>query len=87
MLNIGDRIKVLRLEHDLTMDMLVRDMNLKYPNLSLDKSLISRWESGINDPTLENAKYLSMYFNVSLDYLAGLTDIRTPTRLLKGGKS
>lgn len=87
MLNIGDRIKVLRLEHDLTMDMLVRDMKLKYPNLSLDKSLISRWESGINDPTLENAKYLSMYFNVSLDYLAGLTDIRTPTRLLKGGKS
>ena len=87
MMNIGDRIKVLRLEHDLTMEMLVRDMNLKYPNLSLDKSLISRWESGINDPTLENAKYLSMYFNVSLDYLAGLTDIRTPTRLLKGGKT
>lgn len=82
MLNIGDKIKALRLEHDLTMDMLVTDMKLKFPNISIDKSLISRWESGVNDPTLENAKYLSMYFNVSLDYLIGLTDVRTPSRLL-----
>lgn len=82
MLNIGDKIKALRLEHDLTMDMLVTDMKLKFPNISIDKSLISRWESGVNDPSLENAKYLSMYFNVSLDYLIGLTDVRTPSRLL-----
>lgn len=82
MLNIGDKIKTLRLEHDLTMDMLVTDMKLKYPNISIDKSLISRWESGVNDPSLENAKYLSIYFNVSLDYLIGLTDVRTPSRLL-----
>ena len=44
--------------------------------------MISRWESGENSPSLENAKSLSIYFNVSLDYLIGLTDVRTPSRLL-----
>ena len=82
MVNVSERIKALRLEHDLTMDMLVQDMKLSFPNISMDKSMLSRWERGENDPTLENAKYLSMYFNVSLDYLIGLTDVRTPSRLL-----
>lgn len=82
MLNIGDRLKELRNERDLTMDMLVMDMNQKYPSLALNKSMLSRWENGQHDPSLEYAKYLSMYFNVSLDYLIGLTDVRTPSRLL-----
>lgn len=76
-----DRIKQLRLEHDLSMDLLVADLKENFP-MKINKSMLSRWESGTNDPTLENAKYLSMYFNVSLDYLIGLTDVRTPSRLL-----
>lgn len=82
MVNIGLRIKNLRTERDLTLDMLVADMKLLFPDIRIDKSMVSRWESGQNDPSLENAKYLSMYFNVSLDYLIGLTDTRTPSRLL-----
>ena len=64
------------------MDMMIADMNTKYPQLKLNKSMLSRWENNTNEPTLENAKYLSMYFNVSLDYLIGLTDVRTPSKLL-----
>jgi len=82
MIKLAERIKELRAERDLTMDMLVADMKLQFPDIKLDKSMLSRWERGENDPTLENAKYLSIYFNVSLDYLIGLTDIRTPSRLL-----
>lgn len=82
MTEICERIRQLRKERDLTMDMLVLDLNEKFPNLKLNKSMLSRWESGQNEPSLENAKYLSMYFDVSLDYLIGLTDVRTPSRLL-----
>lgn len=81
--NIGIKIKELRTERDLSMDMLVADMNRKYDlSKPLNKSMVSKWENGINEPTLENAKYLSMYFDVSMDYLIGLTDTRTPSRLL-----
>lgn len=83
MTGIGLRIKELRQERDLTMEMLVADMNAKYQlDKPINKSMVSRWEKCQNEPSLENAKYLSMYFDVSLDYLIGRTDVRTPSRLL-----
>lgn len=87
---IGNRIYQLRTEKGLTMDMIVADMNEKY-DIQLNKSMFSRWEKEITNPSLENAKFLCDYFDVSLDYLIGLTDARTPSRLLvfasKRGKS
>lgn len=83
MTGIGLKIKELRIERDLTMEMLVADMNAKYElDKPINKSMVSRWENGDNDPSLENAKYLSMYFDVSLDYLIGNSNTRTPSRLL-----
>ena len=82
MVNIGEKLKILRAERDLTLDMLVADLNHHYPDLKIHKSMLSRWERGENDPSLEYAKVISMYFNVSLDWLIGLTDVRTPSRLL-----
>ena len=81
-----ERIKQLRKERELTMDMLVTDIKSMFPNIKMEKSMLSRWEKGENAPTWENVKCLSMYFNVSLDYLAGLTDVRTPSRLLAARK-
>lgn len=86
MKTLGDKIKELRTERDLTMDMLVADMKSRFGDIKMDKSMLSRWERGENDPSLENAKFLSVYFNVSLDYLIGLTDVRTPSRLLAYAK-
>lgn len=82
-MEIGERIKQLRLEHELTVDMLTADLNKKFDlDKPFHKSMLYRWESGNNDPSLEHAKCLCIYFNVSLDYLIGLTDTRTPSRLL-----
>lgn len=77
---LGQRLKQLRVERDLSLDMLVADMNQRYPDININKSMLSRWENGVNDPSLEYAKHISMYFDVSLDYLIGLTDTRTPSR-------
>lgn len=83
MTGIGLRIKELRQERDLTMDMLVADMNVKFTlKKPINKSMVSRWENGDNEPSLENAMYLSMYFDVSVDYLIGVSEMRTPSRLL-----
>lgn len=82
MTELKEKLKLLRKEKQLTIDMMVADINAKFPNLAINKSMLSRWENGQNEPSLENAKYLSMYFDVSLDFLIGLTDVRTPSRLL-----
>ena len=87
MVNIGEKLKELRKERELTLDMLVADLNQTYPNIKVNKSMISRWERGENDPSLEYARHLAMYFNVSLDYLIGLTDVKTPARLLVRNKA
>lgn len=79
--NIGERLANLRKEQQLTMDMLVEDINYKF-NTLINKSMVSRWERNENDPSLEMAIMLSKYYNVSLDYLIGLTDVKTPARLL-----
>lgn len=79
---LSERLTQLRKERELTLEMLVADLSAMFPNITINKSQLSRWENGQNEPTLCNAKYLSQYYNVSLDYLIGLTDVRTPSRLL-----
>ena len=79
--NLGERLRSLRTERQLTLDMVVYDMNKKY-NIDITKGNLSRWENGKNLPSLRLAVYLCMYFDVSLDYLIGTTDIRTPVDLL-----
>jgi transcriptional regulator with XRE-family HTH domain len=93
MLGVGEIIYRLRNERNLTIEMLAIELNARYhPDKPVNVSMISRWENNINDPTLENARLLCDYFGVSLDYLIGLTDVRTPSRLLaykrgnKGGE-
>lgn len=78
---IGNRLKQLRLEQQLTMEMMVEDFNMKFGE-NLNTSQISRWENGKTDPGLSTGRQLAMYYNVSLDYLIGLTDTKTPARLL-----
>ena len=84
-MEVKDRIKELRTERQITMDLLAYDMNNKY-EININKGLISKWESGKNDPSLRHAAFLADYFDVSLDYLIGLTDVRTPARLLAYAK-
>lgn len=42
--------------------------------IGVSKGIISLWENGLREPTLTNLIALAKYFNVSIDYLAGLSD-------------
>lgn len=49
--------------------------------LGLSKTALSEWNRGKSKPTIDALISLSGYFNVSVDYLLGLTD--NPTLLFK----
>lgn len=78
---LGNRLRELRTERDMSLDMVVYDLNKRY-GLKLTKGNLSRWENDINTPSLKLVKYLCIYYNVSLDYLLGLTKIKAPVRVL-----
>lgn len=90
--DIGKRLKELREARQLTMDMVVYDVKQTY-HIEFTKGNLSRWENGINYPSIIYAAYLAKYYGVSTDYLLGNTDIRIPPDLLaanrrkKDGKS
>ena len=63
----GERLKELRKEHGLGQIALAAA-------LGVGKSSISLWERGESEPTLTNLITIAQYFDVTLDWLAGLTD-------------
>lgn len=77
-INIGSRLKEVRLDRDLSLDMVVKDLNTQY-NIEISKGTLSKWENDKNTPSLdERLKALIMYYQISLDYIIGLTDKKTP---------
>lgn len=62
-----ERLRALRLSQNLTLEQLANE-------LSLVKQTIGNWEKGIRVPSLEASISLAEFFNVSLDYLVGLSD-------------
>ena len=85
MKEFAERLKELRKERDLSMDLLVEDLNAR-SDITFHKSNVSRWEANTSDPSLQHAKRIADYFDVSLDYMIGNTDTRLPTRLLAYAK-
>lgn len=77
----GKRLKDLRLERDMSLDMVVYDINQKF-HIEINKGLLSRWENDKTTPNLRLVRYLCMYYNVNLDYLIGLSDVKAPVRVL-----
>jgi transcriptional regulator with XRE-family HTH domain len=69
---LGNRIKTLRLEASLTQEEFGKPYSLK-------KSTVSQYESGSSRPDDELKKRIALDYNVSLDWLMGLTDIRNHT--------
>ncbi len=63
----GETLKELRLERK------VNQVSLAQA-IGVSKGIISLWENGLREPTLTNLIALAKYFNVSIDYLAGLSD-------------
>ncbi|MBP3379197.1 MAG: helix-turn-helix transcriptional regulator [Clostridia bacterium] len=66
-MNYYQRIKDLREDKDITQDHLA-DL------LDTTQQQISKWENGTQKMGIDKYIKLAIYYNVSLDYLAGLTD-------------
>lgn len=62
-----DRLRKLRISNDLTQKDLAKKINAS-------QSKIGMWEIGSRDPGTDDIFILSKYFNVSSDYLLGLSD-------------
>lgn len=73
---LGQRIKILRLESNLTQEQFGRIFGLS-------KSTISQYETGLSRPDDELKDKIALYFNVSIDWLLGRTDERLPAHLIK----
>ena len=67
MSKFAERLKSLRQEKGLTLEQLAKEINMSY-------AAISRWESKQRIPNIEALIVIAKYFNVSADYLLGLTD-------------
>ncbi len=65
--DFGEIEKELRLRRGLTID----DVAI---GTGISKAAISRYESGVREPAFHLIKYFCLFYNVSSDYLLGLTD-------------
>ncbi len=70
-MNFNARLKQLRQKHKLTQSELAEILGLK-------PTAISNYESERNEPSIEKLIVLSQYFEVSCDYLLGVTDSYLP---------
>jgi len=68
---IGERLRMLRTEREESLEDVAKITNIS-------KSLLSRYERGLIDPTLRPLRKLSQYYSVSLDWLFGFAESRTP---------
>lgn len=67
--NFAQRLKELRIEKGLSQ----RELSLKL-NKEITQSAIGLWELGKRIPNLDAVILLANFFDVSLDYIAGLED-------------
>ena len=65
---LGQRLKKLRNGVDLMQIELVAKINERW-GTKINSGMLSRWESDRDTPTLDNARLLAKFFNVTLDYL------------------
>lgn len=86
MYDLGNLLKQLREEKNVSMDKMIEDLKSLY-SISIAKSTISKWENNKADPSMENAKVLCNYFNISLDYLLGLSKYKNKEEELTAYKN
>lgn len=68
------RLRDLREDADLTQDQLVK-------LLGMHKTTYTNYEQGKREPPFELIIRLAVFYNVSIDYIAGLTDTARPLRI------
>lgn len=71
-----ERLKQLRLEKGFYQPELAKELNIA-------KQTVSNWENGNRVPDAETLIKIANYFNCSVDYLLGNSDIKNPQHELK----
>ena len=66
-MKLFEKIKLLRLEKDITQQFLSESLNLP-------RYIISNWEQGRSEPNLSDISKLADFFECSIDYLLGRED-------------
>lgn len=66
---LGERLKALRKEHRYTQEFLADYLNVTRP-------AIGNYEKGINEPPLQTLVKLADLYQISLDWLAGRTNVK-----------
>ena len=76
---IGEKLRLLRTEKKESLEEVARHIEMS-ESKKLSKSLLSRYERGKVDPGVNVLIKLVLYYNVSLDWLFGLTEDRRPIK-------
>ncbi len=71
-----NRIKDLRAEKSVSQNELAKA-------LGLTQQAISAYENGLREPDLETLQKIADFFDVSIDYLLGKSDIRNPEKIVQ----
>jgi transcriptional regulator with XRE-family HTH domain len=79
MLGYGNRMRTLRLENKLTMDQAAKIVGIA-------KSSYAGYESEFRNPSLEKLMTFANYYNVSVDFLLGVTDCRERNQMNKNAR-
>lgn len=66
-MKFNERLKELRLSNNISQVQLAKD-------IGVSRTMVQIYESGEKEPTLSKLIIISNFFNVSIDYLCGLTD-------------
>lgn len=75
-MTLGQSLKKYRVDHDLSMDMLVAEFNRRY-GLKTTKSMMSRWENDLATPTNAYLAAYARYFNLDLNSLLGIDSAKS----------
>lgn len=73
-MKFADRLKELRHEYNLQQKDVANKLNYGY-------TAISNYETGKNEPSINDLKKIAELFNVSIDYLVGFSDIKNPYQI------
>lgn len=77
MTTFGERFRLLRKEKKLSQKEMVEDFNKRF-GLNYTNRSISKYEKNLRKPEMNNIEKFAKYFDVSVDYLLGISDIRNP---------
>lgn len=67
MVNLGERLRELRTEKELSQAQVAKRMGVS-------PAIISSYENSVKQPSLENLVKIAYLYNVSTDYLLGISD-------------